>query len=314
MSLTIPETIITREELMKTVVFHANTKDYIIFGGYVRDVHILNIPAKDIDIPVEGDNQIKDLIGYLQQQGIGFTKTSIVQNKYEVGSNNIVSVSNYKLSWYKGIKIKDNAMQFSIDFIILKCNFENWKRTKDLDYSCNLFMKTKYGITIRYIPEEYYRYLDELNKEIDAFEYYSGKVKEKIITIVDETRKIYGYRFANLLTRTNKFVKAGYVVEHKSWSNNYFRYDTIDKFTDELDKCSICHTDYNKDSKVISLWCNHLFCLECITKYMKSLKIKTPKCPLCRSEFSQEKSKYIDMESESKIKGFRTALKKLLST
>ena len=52
----VPEYELTRDQIMTNIVFHANSQDYIVFGGYVRDVHILKCSANDIDIPVESDS------------------------------------------------------------------------------------------------------------------------------------------------------------------------------------------------------------------------------------------------------------------
>ena len=69
---------------------------------------------------------------------------------------------------------------------------------------------------------------------------------------------------------------------HTLIDNNY--HELSDKLK-EQQECAICNEDYEPDTRVITLPCNHIFHNNCIIPWISE---QSTKCPICHSEITQD--------------------------
>lgn len=55
------------------------------------------------------------------------------------------------------------------------------------------------------------------------------------------------------------------------------------KTNGEDDRCTICSTEYNSNTDIITLPCQHFYCKNCTIKWLKINK----QCPICRQDITE---------------------------
>ena len=296
MSITISQQTLTRESLIEKIVLNGVLNNFTVFGGYVRDNNILENPKKvnDIDFAVfgNGDNRhfnIEQFINKLSEVGIGLKKiTSVSEEKenYKRMSKSIKRVDTYEVLWYRGIvgDLPDN-FKVRVDFVHIKGSIDTWKQNHDIDFSCNIFIETELGTTIRHTPSEYITWKNMTDESVRPFSFYKKMIKAKIFSVVMDI--LYGGQMAKLVTRAKKLINNGWAMSKEPWVKKVFSIGPPKELVgdDTYDKCSICHTDFDGECVVVNTWCDHQFCPECICTYWDSKFKELPDCPNCRSVY-----------------------------
>jgi len=121
--------------------------DLVIFGGYLRDVEVCGMTQyNDIDIlwpnVPDRDSMFEKFMRVLELDNPGAV-TKERTSRLDYGSN-IASVT------------RVNVDDVSLDIVMYGGSIEDWMSAHDVDFSCNLFYKTRtVHLGLRYIPKCY---------------------------------------------------------------------------------------------------------------------------------------------------------------
>lgn len=192
-----------------------------VFGGYVRDVNILEQEDeyKDVDLMFPGTADVDQFVACLN-----------VTHKVEVIDDS--EFLNKTMYMSPGIKrlIKLKAGSVSVDVCLFDGDMEDWKSEKSTDFSCNLFyMSRTVGLGIRYIPECYKHIPDPVTHLVNMT--IDGKFERVWDPEMPSIKDVY-----KIIRRIKKMKDRGFVLTNELCSERMW--DKIDLAEDDI-RCKI---------------------------------------------------------------------------
>jgi len=273
---------INTSNIVNNIIELAIHSNFVVFGGYVRDICILNKPYfKDIDFIYFDSNNLVDFLNGLSILGI---------NYYEI--KNVKIIKNipcyYGGSMRRVIRVKTliirNKKYFkdpiSIDLVKIYGSLNIWKQIHDCDFSCNLFIKDFNGVSLRYIPD----FLKSFNKEYSERYIKELMEKKEFFIVMDNIEK--PYQLLRLIYRAMYMIKKDWKMKN---SDSMF---LIEESKQE-DECPICLDVLDDGEQILTLKCRHKYCVNCFISLIKK-NLNRPnnlKCPKCRCTLFK-KTKY----------------------
>lgn len=137
---------IYQKTMANKIIDLALSFDLVIFGGYLRDVEVCGMTQyNDIDIlwpnVPDRDSLFEKFMRVLELDNPGAVTKEYVQRHY---GHNIASVTRVKVG------------DVSLDIVMYGGSVEDWMSAHDVDFSCNLFYRTRaVSLGLRYIPKCY---------------------------------------------------------------------------------------------------------------------------------------------------------------
>lgn len=74
-------------------------------------------------------------------------------------------------------------------------------------------------------------------------------------------------------------------IEKNTFPHKYKKMKRVDPSEDNLEKCTICLSEFEEEEEVRRLPCMHLFHVECVDQWLSTNK----RCPICRVDIEAHK-------------------------
>jgi hypothetical protein len=274
----------TRNKLAEKIISLAFKENLIVFGGYVRDREILCLNTfNDIDLACFAMHEYNFFLSSLKEEYLNFLiETPSSQNKYARTSNIISNVITIKVNGAYGITFPEN-MHISIDIVIQK-SMKLWKKTMDIDFSCNLFYRDQTSIGIRYIPKIYIN-------DCDPFTFWKSRtIEKKFYMVMENMEFLNADQIQKLLNRANKLIDKNWKMCYNKANPFTLGFYNIIKYKNQT-QCSICLDDFETSTLIVNTSCKHSFCKDCFQKVL----CYSNKCPNCRKVICFEIDTEIDI-------------------
>jgi len=261
-----------RNKLAEQIVSLALKNDLIVFGGYVRDRDILGLDTfNDIDLACFCKCCYSSFLESLRNEffTISVSEKPKESCEYVHMSSIISTVITINISGAYGVTFPEN-MHISIDVVFQKSK-SIWEKTKDIDFSCNLFYRDNKSIGLRYVPS-----ID--TNDSDAFTFWKTMtMKRKFYIVMDNLNSLNNDQVQKLLVRANKLVDKKwkmYYTENNPFTLGLYQMIKLKNQT----QCSVCLNEFEADSLIVNTRCKHSFCNDCFQKVLRH----SNKCPNCR--------------------------------
>ena len=268
-----------RNILAEHICWLAMKHGMFIYGEYVRDKYIFNLPEfENIEIVYFSDKAYNDLLDDLK-----FDKFIFYINKfYHLNhSDNIDFINTLLIDGRDSITF---PAEFKINILFTKSKgpFEKWLNTMDSDFSCNLFYLSTNGITMRYDPKLKFR----LPGPTDFFSFYwNMTLRQRFYITTEYCTSVIQLKI--ILYRAEKLINKGWKMYNHYNSPFYIGiYKEIS--IEERETCPICLEKFKNKDLIVNTKCRHSYCKDCFLNTLNMVKNNNncPECSFCRTKFS----------------------------
>lgn len=264
--------------------------DGFIFGDYVRDSYVLQQDSKKMDVCMSPDkkNIFKQmLLEIARVEDFIDLNPDKVNNCVDVHRHMHVGVYSLSLSSKNG-----DECDLKLNIIFLHWSSDA-HMTLDCKYTCNLLMKDRLGVRLRYIP-------DCLEHEVDPYDIVINQIHEKelmLCSIIPQEHKDprckcqFEYKMSTL-EGAHKEVENGWKMHVPSKCTHSFSLHNVNEYLEECganELCAVCHehlcnTNTDASQIIFTGGCTgkHSYHYECILNWFN--KSQDSRCPQCRDE------------------------------
>lgn len=277
----------TKTDYMYDFGYLALKCEGIIYGSFLRDVYVLKVEPENIEVCLAPDKKttFKQLI--LEQFVVHEFRAGSSTLHLNDCSENRQNMRHYNL-FYCSLSPRTNPVLIFKTEVLFSHWVSDSNKCIDSDFTCNLLMKDRYGLRLRYIPEI-------LTHCEDPFEMVLKQIQNKELIVCGTPPDHPPEQcYCNIKYKLTLVHNAIHMIQN-GWSmdNNMYIFQIHSRSQKEKESisekdtlCAICH-DYlhcetKKDIFTYSCACNgrHKYHLDCIINWFET--DKTDSCPECR--------------------------------
>lgn len=286
----------------------------IVFGEYIRNVYVTREVTPQMEICMSPDKKhiFKRLI-------LGsFDVQEFIDISPDI-RNECVNKHNRSNGMYHLKVRKKTCLDFAFRVICIFTHMSHWHQNidawgfSDCYFTCDLLMKSRQGLMLRYIPDSLYHDVDPYNTVINQIHdreiHICGNIPKHDI---EECRCEVFYKY-NLFRNALCLIQNGWSMEKKNGSFSLCEYRSISEAIEEGEVCAICHEllsktvssqgEENEENEeecesehniIFMSACKgcHKYHSGCMQKWLKKSGMAI--CPQCRDEAILNNSKCID--------------------